>query len=245
MACTYADKEDAVAKACNSEAEQSASLVRGGPVSLGNPELFGHNSLQEQSEILIRLENLIDQARRVDLEKQRASRNLQNAPSVPTLAMANGRILSAVKLSQDWRLPQKAPTVATASPVAMATDSVGSKMEMYARKLPNNFAPEAKEDRSSSLVQGGPLPHLLGSPAHFLETLGKFSVKEQAEMVSRLEKSIDQETMAELEKHKASRDLPPTASVTLGSRRKSTSNRRLCTNTRLVRAVRSRPYRLR
>lgn len=209
--CRYPNAEDAVAETCCCDSEdRTESLAKGAPVAnlVSSPAEFlatlAKSDLEEQAQILSRLERLIDLDRMIDHEEQKTS--------------SLGRVRPA--------------------PIQTSTPSMTAISDTSEDKVLDTIDPE--EDRhvtclhDSNLARGGPLPYRVGSPGNFLSQLANSSLEEQAEMIMGLEKLIAQESMedclADCEKRLSSKS----------SRRRPV--RKLCSNTRLIRAIRSRPY---
>jgi hypothetical protein len=213
MACVYPNTESTLAERCHCEFEdRTESLAKGAPVanvlaSLDcSPSHFlttlGTSSLEEQSEILRRLDRLIDLDRTSGLEEEKAS--IVHRPQHVGRPQVETDIQNIAQTSED---------------VAMTTK-------------------DSNDDRHAILARGGPLPYLLGSPTGFLSTLANSSLEEQADILMGLEKLIAQESMADHEES--------STALTIGRRRRTNCNRKpICRSTRLLRAIRSRPYRVR
>eukprot|EP00746_Dinoflagellata_sp_MGD_P161485 gnl/MRDRNA2_/MRDRNA2_88655_c0_seq1.p1 gnl/MRDRNA2_/MRDRNA2_88655_c0~~gnl/MRDRNA2_/MRDRNA2_88655_c0_seq1.p1 ORF type:complete len:220 (-),score=38.88 gnl/MRDRNA2_/MRDRNA2_88655_c0_seq1:189-848(-) len=205
--------------ACHCESQDGGeSLAKGAPIAsiLSSPACtpsrflatLAESTLEEQAEILSRLDRLIDLDRMVILELQKSS-----------------------KWQDTQRAPRQVPQATTRA------DSPKEKVETQVTVETSDEMILGSEDRDPNLARGGPLPRhpLLGSPKGFLSTLANSSWEKQKQILMGLEELIAQESMADVEKSKA-----PNMSV---SSRRTNSNRSLCSSTRLVRAVRSRPYR--
>lgn len=140
---------------------------------------------------------------------------------------------------------QPAPTQAPTASMAVEghTSECPKTKNLVVSKGVSRVVSRGRWQHDESLAQGGRLPNLLGCPTSLLSTLAKSAGGPTKLSV------IDEDSLADCETCMASTTQQDASSapiqqatrfVAAGSTRRS--SRKLCSNTRLIRAIRNRPY---